>query len=570
MLSVNFIIFFVSFFLLLAAVLGYGFFFIKLLNIKSTILINTGYLGLFGLTFLIIYSYTSNLFLAHNKLHNFIIISIGIIFFLISKKFLTYQFKIKEFFFTFLLFLILFISILITKNHDDFSYYHFQYTYYLTQDSFNFGVGQFNHGFRTPSSIFYLNSLFYLPFIEYFSFNFSTIYILGFANIILINKIGFSIEKLTLLKLNKNFSFIKYLSLISLVFINIFFYRISEHGTDRSAQILIFLLIIEIFDFFLKDKTEQFPLTKIYILFSLIISLKAFYFLYSIFFIPIVFFVFFKKKKIEKTIKYLFFNKITFFTSLILFLVIFSYFSNTGCLLYPLNLTCFNNFNWSILEKDVIMMNDWYELWSKAGANPNFRVSNPEIYIQKFNWVSNWFHDYFFNKVSDFILGLILLILIFVKFFYRQKKKNKINIVNKKYLYFTFFILIFVFFEWFYNHPSLRYGGYCVIALLLFIPMSYFISLNDVTNNSYYKSAVLLFIISIIIFSSRNIVRLNNEINKYQYQPLKYTFYKITEDYFSIQNKMDNLKQEFETCNNNLSCKNLKIKKKYFKYFFIN
>ena len=42
-------------------------------------------------------------------------------------------------------------------NNDDFSYYHFQYTYYLTQDSFSFGVGQFNHGFRTPSSIFYLN-----------------------------------------------------------------------------------------------------------------------------------------------------------------------------------------------------------------------------------------------------------------------------------------------------------------------------------------------------------------------------------------------------------------------------
>ena len=30
------------------------------------------------------------------------------------------------------------------------------------------------------------------------------------------------------------------LALLSFIFINIFFYRISEHGTDRSAQILFF------------------------------------------------------------------------------------------------------------------------------------------------------------------------------------------------------------------------------------------------------------------------------------------------------------------------------------------
>ena len=85
----------------------------------------------------------------------------------------------------------MFISILLFKNHDDFTYYHFPYTYYLTQHSFFFGVGEFNHGFRTPSSIFYINSLFYLPFIEYYLFNVSQVLILGFANLILIKKIGF-------------------------------------------------------------------------------------------------------------------------------------------------------------------------------------------------------------------------------------------------------------------------------------------------------------------------------------------------------------------------------------------
>ena len=44
---------------------------------------------------------------------------------------------------------------------------------------------------------------------------------------------------------------------------------------------------------------------------------------------------------------------------------------------------------------------------------PNFRIDNPEEYIKNFNWISNWIDIYFFNKVSDFILGIIFLISIF-------------------------------------------------------------------------------------------------------------------------------------------------------------
>ena len=33
-------------------------------------------------------------------------------------------------------------------------------------------------------------------------------------------------------------------------------------------------------------------------------------------------------------------------------------------------------------------------------------------YIKGFNWVTNWIDVYFFNKVSDFLLGLSILLLI--------------------------------------------------------------------------------------------------------------------------------------------------------------
>ena len=41
-------------------------------------------------------------------------------------------------------------------------------------------------------------------------------------------------------------NYIFLLSLLAFGFINIFFYRISEHGTDRSALIVLFLIVIEI------------------------------------------------------------------------------------------------------------------------------------------------------------------------------------------------------------------------------------------------------------------------------------------------------------------------------------
>ena len=67
-------------------------------------------------------------------------------------------------------FSILLIFILVGKNHDDFSYYHFPYTFLLAEFSHPIGLGQLNNGFRSPSSIFFISSLFYLPKIDYFCF----------------------------------------------------------------------------------------------------------------------------------------------------------------------------------------------------------------------------------------------------------------------------------------------------------------------------------------------------------------------------------------------------------------
>ena len=167
--------------------------------------------------------------------------------------------------------------------------------------------------------------------------------------------------------------------------------------------------------------------------------------------------------------------------------------------------------SWGIPLTQVQQMNDWYELWSKGGAAPNFRIDNPETYIKNFNWVSNWIDIYFFNKVSDFILGIILLISIFLFFF--RKSFFKKTIINADHHVYLVYLLIFVLgIEWFYNHPALRYGGYHIIALLIFIPLAVKLSSSQIDLKKYTKVAIVLVSITTIIFISRNINRIVNEV----------------------------------------------------------
>ena len=63
-------------------------------------------------------------------------------------------------------------------------------------------------------------------------------------------------------------------------------------------------------------------------------------------------------------------------------------------------MTCNENLLWSISLGEVNHMNEWYQLWSKGGASPNYVVDNRADYISGFNWLNNWIDVYFFNKVT--------------------------------------------------------------------------------------------------------------------------------------------------------------------------
>ena len=530
---------FIIFFLLIFSILGFGNFLNKAIYNSSISNTNSlGYLGFLGILIFSIISYFLNFISINNyNLINLIILLSGLILFLVNIK--NINFKLWQI--LIIIILLTFFSILMGKPHDDFHHYHFPYIHYILESDLILGIGHLNHGFRTPSSIFYLNALFNYSFTNFSTFHFGVALYFFFFNVLIIDKIYFYI--------NHNYNKLLIFSLLIFAFVNIFFYRLSEHGSDISAQILSLILFLDLIHLNFIDKNNNKILKKsifnLFIITSLIIGLKAFYLLYLIFGLILISTLYKQFKfSLIKTLKLIFTNIGFIFFCINIIFIFLVYIANTGCILYPVSFTCISSMNWSIPIDEVVEMNNWYELWSKGGASPTFRVLNPDQYIVGLNWLSNWMQVYFFNKVSDFLLGIIILMLL-MKYFFNLKfelKKKNFNL-----LIFLIFLLLL---EWFWNHPALRYGGYSLVASLIFIIFSSNFNFDENNFNKLsFKVSIFLSIVAIIFFS-RNVHRLYKEIKKYDFNPLIEFSYKISDEDFRVLSRIKSIEEgkdkEFE------------------------
>ena len=84
---------------------------------------------------------------------------------------------------------------------------------------------------------------------------------------------------------------------------------------------------------------------------------------------------------------------------------------------------------------------------------------------------------------------------------------------NNKFLSSIYFSILFLFIFWFFKFPQLRYGGYVVVYFVFAIPFVFlFFDINF--NNKFIKrKAIILIIISFLIFNFKNVLRIKNEIN---------------------------------------------------------
>jgi hypothetical protein len=498
-------IFLLYIFLFTFSCVGAGLIFSSFIN-KNFLNLNFGYQGLIGIFFITIISVITSFFFEHNYFHNIILHGILIIFFLIK----VFNNKIYRYDFSNLIYLvfILLIGVYVFKNHDDFPYYHLTYTLNLSENGMIIGQGIFGHGFRTYSSLFYFNSILYMPFINFYSFHMGAFFVLIFFNFLLIKKIFDAINK-------RKDNLIIYFSLLCLAFVNIVFYRIGEHGTDRSAQIIAFLILVLIVDFCYIDNTKKKSLINfdlIVLLTVYAISLKSTYITYLLL---VLFIIFQKKNFLVSNLKYI---NLKFLCILFIsfFLNFFINFLNTGCLLYPEEKTCIEKFEWSLSKKEVGQMKTHYEWWAKSGGGASYRSKlSKDLYVKNFNWVKNWINKHFYPKITDTLFGIFCIILIFYILlkFYNSKKSKKVTNLNSLLL-----ILFVLFLIWFLKHPSMRYGGFVIISLPIFLFFSNLLTKFRFNKQEYKKISIIFIGLIFLTFNVRNISRLVKEITFYNYQ----------------------------------------------------
>ena len=223
--------------LIIFSIIGYGFLANKIL-FKSD---NFALIGFIGLSFLAFLGLTTSLIFKHNFINNIIILILG----LINLFYFSYKSKEKKKYLLLLfgLSLIFFLIIITPGTHSDFDYYHLPFIRYLTEHKIIFGLGHANHSYNFIS-LFYLNSLFVLPYIEYFAINIISISFLIFFNFHLLLNI-FEKKKLNY--------YIKFFSLLSLFFFNYIFNSIHSFGTDFAGQLLIIIAYVYLLETIYND-----------------------------------------------------------------------------------------------------------------------------------------------------------------------------------------------------------------------------------------------------------------------------------------------------------------------------
>ncbi len=496
-------IFFISYSIsILFSILGYGIFFTnKIFNNNKYL--NLSLIGLFGILFIYLISSITHLFTSHNYIHNFTLLIIGVILFYRNfKKINNYKKQLKVIIF---FFLCLFLGFLISKTNEDFPYYHLPNSLQFSLHKLEFGLGNLSHGFKHFSSLFLINSLFYLPFIEIYLFNITNFML----QIFFFSGLTFFIFQREI----NNFT--KMLIAFTLITYLVKFSRLAEYGADYMGQFLVLMGVIIASISFSKKKLSQNENKNIfYISILLIVFSITTKFLYAIYLI-IPFLIFLKKFKYHEIFEIII-NKNFLFISLILIAsTIFFNFTATGCFLYPIKITCFTeSVDWSLSSKTIDYLNLHYKAWSKAGIGAGYGLLNQQEYISGLNWVDNWFEKYFFNKVSDYILVVLFIILIFLIFYWKNLKKNKKKDFDPKYFKISYFSILIVFVLWFLNFPTLRYAGYTVVFLLIIFPFCLFFSQRiNLNEKMVLQKFKILTFIALVIFNLKNLQRLDHELN---------------------------------------------------------
>lgn len=337
---------------------------------------------------------------------------------------------------------ILIFSLYGTNFHYDAGYYHLGNQLWIRETNLPFGFTNIFWAYGIGSIYEYIGAFFWLD---------SSLQSLHFINLIFINTFFSFLFYHAVISKDSKYKYSSYFLIIFALLDNFgynggrngFLYVEGVGAFDNIVGILIFFTIIfGLYSLSIKS-INKFELYIISLLSLFSIQLKLSSFILVVIFLRIVYlFMNQNNENIYRTSKLISINLI-FFTSW----MIKNYIS-TGCLVYPVNLTCINNFNWYRENSTLIYQNITMSYSNSYSLNSNF---------------FDWFQDFISIEINQTVLFNYLLCLFILVIF----KYSFFTIKNTNYEYKKFFqifiILNFVYYLFF--GPIPRY----MIGILLFI-----------------------------------------------------------------------------------------------------
>ena len=339
----------------------------SLINFSSQLIYSTIVLSFIALI--------SNFFVSLNIYINSLLVLISAI--LIIRN---WNFYNNKYFLLFLIITGFLIFMLIAKSNTyrpDAGLYHLPYINILNSEKIIFGLSNLNFRFAHISIMQYLSAISNNFILRDNGIIFSTAII---ASATIINFIFQIIKYIQ----NKNYTLHFYFLLSIVIYIFYKMNRFSEYGNDAPAHFLYFFLLSEILKSFNTITVKE--LSKLFLI-SIFIILNKVTLIMSIF-LPLIFI---NKNKMIGLLK----NRISYFAVFFFICWIVKNIIISGCIIYPVAKTCFENANWSNVDKVVEVSNE-NESWAKSW--PNFRKKNIKKisqleYIQNYNWIETWFKN---------------------------------------------------------------------------------------------------------------------------------------------------------------------------------
>ena len=381
-----------------------------------------------------------------------------------------------------------------TVNRPDAWLYHLPYSKILNEYKIIIGLVNLEGRFGHISIFQYISSFFY----NHFFNNRGLTIPIGLVTTF------FFIYCFKFFQLNsksKKFSLLSYLIFLILVFSLYSFNRYSGYGNDAQLHIFYFFITIFILKYFLIEK-------KI-IIFKEILLLSTFIFLIkpTFLFVLIIPLLIFSNISNKKNI----FKSLAFICSSSLILLwIFKNILVSGCVIYPLKITCMDNLIWTAKNTSNVSLTT--EAWSKGWPDRKNKEIEKEKYINNFNWVETWSKNHFqiiMKKVIP-IFGLILLNYLFL-FFAKCLKKNQVK--SNTHLFFSVFVFnLLMIIIWFLKFPVYRFGISIIFTFILSV--LYFTYIRFIDFKRLFKFQKLfsnILIIFFIIVISKNFLRISKD-----------------------------------------------------------